>query len=509
MMADAYSSNDMSLAALLKGILDLPKDMMIEVARLTLDSRHVQSGDLFLATPGINVDGRDYIDSAISQGACAVLWECEQGSVPIPIAWRQSPSGTTVPVIAVEDLTHKVGVLADRFYHQPSKSMFVVGITGTNGKTSSSQFIAQAIDTDSHCAVMGTMGWGFLGELNETTHTTPDAVRCHQWLDTLLQQGAKTVAMEVSSHALDQGRVNGVAFDCAVFTNLSHEHLDYHGDMVNYAKAKQRLFLFPDTRHHVINVDDEFGLRLAENLPAGTSCVRYGIDNLAAADISATNIVQTEQGLQFQLQTASAVAEVQSQVYGKFNIYNLLATAGVMLSMGYDLKQIVKRLALIHGVAGRLQVIRAGNQPVFVIDYAHTPDALENVLLAIKAHFHGRLWCVMGCGGDRDKQKRSKMAAIAEANAEQVVLTNDNPRSESPQAIVQDMQAGMRYPDKAMVELDREAAIVFAYQHAAPTDVILVAGKGHENYQLIGDKKLPFSDQAVIERILKKEAQHV
>lgn len=508
MMAAARSSNHMTLKELLKGILDVMLDRTIEVSCLVLDSRNVQSGDLFLAIPGISVDGRDFIESAIEHGAAAVLWECEQGTVPIPIAWRQSPAGTRVPVIAVEDLTHKVGVLADRYYHHPSKSMYVVGITGTNGKTSCSQFIAQAIDTDSHCAVMGTMGWGFLGELHDTTHTTPDAVRCHQWLDDLVQQGAKTVAMEVSSHALDQGRVTGVAFDCAVFTNLSHDHLDYHGDMVNYGNAKQKLFLSVDTKHHVINIDDAFGLRLAEQLPAGTRCIRYAIDNPAAAEISATNIIQTEQGLKFTLHIASDSADVQSQVYGKFNIYNLLATAGVMLSLGYTLKQIVTRLALISGIAGRLQVLRAARQPVFVIDYAHTPDALENVLLAIKAHFAGELWCVLGCGGDRDSQKRPKMAAIAETHANHVVITNDNPRSESPLAIVQDMLAGTRHPDRAKVELDREAAIMFAYQHAVAGDVILVAGKGHENYQLIGDKKLPFSDQAVIERILN-EAQHV
>lgn len=503
MMAEAHRRNHMTLNELIKGIVNVSLDMTIEVRKLVMDSRIIQTGDLFIALPGLNVDGREFIDSAIEHGASAVLWECEQGVVPIPIAWRQSSSGTRIPVIAVENLTHQVGVLADRYYHHPSKSMFVVGITGTNGKTSCSQFIAEAINPATPCAMMGTMGWGFPGELNASTHTTPDAIHCHQWLDELLQQGAKSVAMEVSSHALDQGRVTGVAFDCAVFTNLSHDHLDYHRDMESYAAAKQKLFLLPDTKHYVINIDDEFGTSLAQQLH-GASCLRYGIKS--EADITATDISLTQAGLKFRLHTPVGEGIVQSSVYGKFNVYNLLATAGVLLSMGYDINQIVQRLSALSGVAGRLQAITAPQQPVFIVDYAHTPDALENALCAIKDHFDGRIWCVMGCGGDRDKHKRPKMAAIAEAMAQHVVLTNDNPRSESPMAIINDMLAGMHQPEKVKIELDREAAIVYASQHASSGDVIVVAGKGHETYQQIGDRKLPFSDKAIIDRLLSEAA---
>lgn len=507
MMAAMQQNNSITLQALLDGIVDVALDAIIEVKRLVLDSRQIQAGDVFIALPGRTVDGRQFIDKAIEQGACAVLWECEQGTVPIPIAWRQQ--GTRrVPVIAIEDLTHKVGVFADRYYQGPSKSLRVVGITGTNGKTSCSQFIAQAIDPVSHCAVIGTTGWGFLNKLNTSTHTTPDAIRCHQWLADLKHSGAQAVAMEVSSHALDQGRVVGVHFDVAVFTNLTHDHLDYHGDMENYGRAKQKLFLLDMTAHHVINVDDPFGRQLAEQSPPGKACIRYGLNPDIKTDVTAQHIIQTELGMKFELVTPVGRGQVQSRIYGRFNIYNLLATAGVMLALGYKLEDIINRLTIIQSVAGRLQVITAAALPVFVIDYAHTPDALENVLLAIKSHFHGRIWCVMGCGGDRDKQKRPKMAAIAEQHAYKVVMTNDNPRSEAPEAIVQDMLAGMSDANKAVVEFDREAAIRYAATHATQGDIVLIAGKGHEDYQIIGERKLPFSDKAVVDKFIAG-VQHV
>ncbi len=508
MMAAMQQNNSITLQALLKGIVDLAQDLAIEVKRLVIDSRQVQPGDLFIALPGRTVDGRQFIDKALEKGACAVLWECEHGTVPIPIAWRQQGAQTRVPVIAIEDLTHKVGVLADRYYHAPSKSLHVIGITGTNGKTSCSQFIAQAIDPYSHCAVIGTLGWGFPNKLHTSTHTTPDALRCHQWLQELQQEGAQSVAMEVSSHALDQGRVVGVHFDVAVFTNLTHDHLDYHGDMETYGQAKRKLFLLDETAHHVINVDDEFGVQLAEQAPFGKTCIRYGLKADRELDVTAEKILQTELGMQFDLVTPIGNGRIQTRIYGKFNIYNLLATAGVMLALGYKLEQIIDRMATIQAVAGRLQVITARKLPVFVIDYAHTPDALENVLLAIKHHFRGHIWCVLGCGGDRDKQKRPKMAAIAEQHAYRVVITNDNPRSESPLAIVQDMLAGMRDASKAVIELDREAAIIHAARHAAVDDIVLIAGKGHEDYQIIADRKLPFSDKAVVDKVIA-EVNHV
>jgi len=504
MMAAMQQKNSITLQALLQGIVDLGNSVAVEVNRLILDSRQVETGDVFIALPGFTVDGRQFIDKALEKGACAVLWECEHGTVPIPIAWRQHGTNRRVPVIAIEDLTHKVGVLADRYYHSPSKSLHVIGITGTNGKTSCTQFVAQAIDPYSHCAVIGTLGWGFPNKLKTSTHTTPDAIRCHQWLYELQQSGTKSVAMEVSSHALDQGRVVGVRFDVAVFTNLTHDHLDYHGDMETYGRAKQKLFLLDETAHHVINVDDDFGLQLAGQAPAGKTLIRYGLNAGRQPDVTAENIVQTELGMQFNLITPAGSGLVQSRIYGKFNIYNLLATAGTMLALGYRLEDIVNRLGVIQSVAGRLEVLSANGSPVFVIDYAHTPDALENVLLAIRDHFRGRIWCVIGCGGDRDKQKRPKMAAIAEQHAYRVVLTNDNPRSESPEGIVQDMLAGMHTASDAVIEYDREAAIRYAAAQATQDDIVLVAGKGHEDYQIIGDRKLPFSDRAVIEKLLQE-----
>ncbi len=504
MMSSPDKRDFISLNTLLDGIVALTQEFHIQINRLVMDSRIVQAGDLFIALPGLTSDGRDYIDDAIERGARAILWQCEQGAVPIPVSWRPSSSGNRVPVIAIEDLTNKVGVLADRFYHSPSKSLYAIGITGTNGKTSCSHFIAQAVEPYSHCGVIGTMGWGFTHALQASTHTTPDAITCHYWLRNMLDAGAKSVAMEVSSHALDQGRVAGIHFDCAVFTNLSHDHLDYHGDMESYGNAKRKLFQLDSIQHLVINVDDPFGQELASQNSANKNLLRYGLDRYNSPDISATDIEADESGTRFTLLTRDSRSEVHTHIYGLFNVYNLLATAGVMLSMDMSLEQIVHRLSSLDGIEGRLEVIGETGKPVFVIDYAHTPDALEQAIEAIQQHFKGNIWCVVGCGGDRDRQKRPAMGAIAERYADRVVITSDNPRTESPQVIADNMLAGMEKPDSAVVELDRKLAIQYAFENANDTDVILVAGKGHEDYQIIGNQKYPFSDKAIIKTLLQE-----
>lgn len=503
MMVARHSTPGMRLSDLLHGLVEISAGLELLVQGLKLDSREIVAGDLFIAVPGLTVDGRKFIEPAIRQGACAVVWECDHESVPIPVTWRTSVTGEPLPVIAVDNLTHKVGVIADRYYQAPSKSLFTVGITGTNGKTSCSQFIAQALDAEQHCGVMGTMGWGFLGELHDATHTTPDAISCHRQLEYLRQHHASAVAMEVSSHALDQGRVNGVHFDCVVFTNLTHDHLDYHGDMQSYADAKARLFQWPEVKTQVINHDDAYGRVLIRSAPAGMRVLSYGLDDSnGEPDLFATDIRYHADGISLQVQTPFGSGQLDTALYGQFNVYNLLACLGVLLSAGMTFPAALQRLSRLVPVGGRMQVIRRTDAPLVIVDYAHTPDALQQVLSAVREHHIGELWCVFGCGGNRDKAKRPLMGGIAETFAEHVVLTSDNPRTESAQMIIEQIRAGMRDPARAIVEPDRRRAIGHALRHAQGNDVVLIAGKGHETYQQIGAEKFPFSDQQVVEDIL-------
>lgn len=501
-MAALQKIPGMQLGELLNGIVLLNEKLDCIVQRLLLDSRMVQAGDLFIAVPGYQVDGRKFIDAAITNGASAVLWHSEQDSIPIPIAWRNSPGGNDVPVIAVENLKDLVGVLADRFYGQPSKSMYTVGVTGTNGKTSCTQFIAQAIAPEMKCGVIGTMGWGFIDEMHESSHTTPDAITCHQWLADMKSAGAKAVAMEVSSHALDQGRVNSVHFDCAVFTNLSHEHLDYHGDMQSYGSSKARLFDWQSVTQCIINRDDEFGRQLISEINDNNRIVTYGLQcDQNNPDLYADNICYHKDGITADIHMYSESAALDSKLYGRFNIHNLLATLGVCLHAGMSFTSAVQKLNNIRPISGRMQVLQHEKQPVIIIDYAHTPDALEQALTALREHQFGNIWCVFGCGGDRDKSKRPGMGHIAGALADHVVLTNDNPRHEKPEDIISEIKSGMTSGMNVITEPDRAKAITYAMRTASVGDVVLIAGKGHERWQQIGDEKLPFSDQAIVETL--------
>jgi UDP-N-acetylmuramoyl-L-alanyl-D-glutamate--2,6-diaminopimelate ligase len=489
----------MLLSELLQGFVEYIARQDFLVQRLVLDSRMVLPGDLFIALPGKTVDGRYYINDAINRGAGAVLWQSDAGSEPIPINWRTSASGEPLPVIAIEDLIHKVGVLADRFYREPSKSLYTVGITGTNGKTSTSQFIAQSLNQTKSCGVMGTMGWGYLHALKPASHTTPDAISCQQQLAELRDSGAQAIAMEVSSHALDQGRVSGVHFDCAVFTNLTHDHLDYHGDMQAYADAKTRLFNWPGVRCHVINQDDAFGRTLIEQRNPEIKLLSYGIDSFhGMPEIFADKLRYHHGGMSFELHTPDGSGHVDVTLFGQFNVYNLLATMGVLLDAGLPFDLALQRLQMIKPIDGRMQVMQLSGIPLVIIDYAHTPDALQQILSATRQHQFGKLWMVFGCGGDRDKAKRPVMGAIAENFADHVILTNDNPRHESPQTIIENIRAGMGQQKQIVVEMERARAIRYALAHASQDDVVVIAGKGHETYQQIGDDKIPFSDAQVV-----------
>lgn len=495
MMTAMNLNPSMTLSELLQGIIDVPADMDRAINKPGLDSRKLAQGDLFLACAGQMTHGFEYIDIAIEAGATAVLWETRTDIDTLPFSWRTTSQGLQVPLLAIANLSAKVGVLADRFYGQPSHKMFITGITGTNGKTSCSQFLAQLLSEDKPCGIIGTLGNGLYGNLNATAHTTPDAVTCHAYMAEMLALNASDIVMEVSSHALEQGRVNAVQFDCAVFTNLSRDHLDYHGDMQAYAAAKARLFHFTDLKFAIINNDDEYGRELATQLAAPTRVLRYGLsEEDGRPDLLASDLKLSPAGVRFHVVTPWGDGDVSVSIMGQFNVSNLLAVLSVLLVHGMALDAALEKLSHVQTVAGRMECLRQQDKPVVVIDYAHTPDALEQALLALREHCTGQIWCVFGCGGDRDKGKRPLMGEIADQLADVIVLTNDNPRSESPQAILNDIQTGLTGGSECHIIEDRAMAIAHTINNAHVNDIVLIAGKGHEDYQLIGEQRLSFSD---------------
>jgi UDP-N-acetylmuramoyl-L-alanyl-D-glutamate--2,6-diaminopimelate ligase len=465
----------------------------VPLRRIESDSRRVLPGDVFLACRGEYADGRDFIAAALQKGAAAVLWDDADGFQWQP-EWQ-------APNLAVPNLRERAGIVASVVYGQPSKAMKVIGITGTNGKTSISHWLAQAFSLlGQKAALIGTVGNGFYGELTETTHTTPDPVTVQQRLAEYQRQGARVVTMEVSSHGLDQARVNGVGFTSAVFTNLTRDHLDYHGSMEDYGAAKERLFHWEGLQHAVINVDDDFGRELAARIdPSQTQLVRYGLEQ---GDVRPLSLQATLDGLVLHVTTPWGEVDIKTALLGRFNASNLLACLSTLLVNGVALKDAAKVLARIHPARGRMQRIGGGREPLVVVDYAHTPDALEKALetLAEIRPAGSRLFCVFGCGGDRDKGKRPMMGQIAERIADVAVVTSDNPRTEDPQQIIRDIVAGMQQPGR--IEPDRSAAIHWAVGAAKIGDIILIAGKGHEEYQDIAGVKQPFSDFRVAEAAL-------
>ena len=471
---------------------------------MTLDSRKVTAGDLFLACAGHQVHGVYFAPQAIKQGAVAVLVE---DSAAVNSEFDKLRADAAVPVISVPNLTRMAGVIAERFYDHPSKALTAVGITGTNGKTSCSQFLAQALSVDKPCGIIGTIGNGLYGKLENASHTTPDAVSLHGLFKRFLQQGAASVVMEVSSHGLVQGRVAGVAFDVAVFTNLSRDHLDYHGDMESYSAAKKQLFQMPGLQHAVINADDAYGRQLIKELPAALRTVSYGMAD--DAEVKASELRFSPQGMAFDVDSPWGSGSVHSALLGRFNISNLLAVLATLLVLGVSLEKALSRVQRLATVAGRMErVDYSGRGPVVVVDYAHTPDAVEKALTGLREHFKNqqsakrdnqhRIFCVFGCGGDRDKGKRGPMGAIAQAYADTVIVTNDNPRTEDPNHIVNDIMQGITEPARVQVILDRREAIRQALQQASENDAVIILGKGHEQYQILGKEKRPYAgDYAV------------
>ena len=449
------------------------------IGRLTADSRRAGPGAAFLAYPGERADGRAHIAEAVSRGAAAVLYDPRDG-----FAW---PSDLGVPHVAVRDLKQKAGELAHELYGRPSEKLWMCGVTGTNGKTSCTHWIASVLDGK----VIGTLGSGSPGALQPVANTTPDAVEIHETLKKFVDEKAEAVAMEVSSHGLVQGRVSAVAFDCALFTNLSHDHLDYHGSMEAYAEAKGRLFDLPGVETAVLNLDDVVGVKLAQRLTArGMRTIGYSLSHGGIAPGSVTEYVCMDEGA---IESSWGRANVQIGALGRFNTANALGVLGCLIAYGVPFAEAARRLEHLPAVPGRME--RIGEAPLVVVDYAHTPDALEKVLTALRpiaAQRGGRLAVVFGAGGDRDATKRPLMGAIAGRLADRVVLTSDNPRNEDPLAILGALRSGLQRPHEE--EPDRARAIAQAIEAAAAEDVVLIAGKGHETYQEIAGRRLPFSD---------------
>ena len=470
-------------------ILERLAGLGVPLADLTADSRAVKAGSVFVAYPGTARDGRDFIAEAIAKGAAAVLWE-RRG-----FAWDER---WAVPNLGIEGLRGRISEIAGQVYGDPSAALWMAGVTGTNGKTSVATWIAQALDgLGRRAAIIGTVGNGLVGELAEARNTTPDAIVLQRLLADYRRRGAHAAAMEVSSHGLDQERVAGIAFDAAVFTNLTRDHLDYHGSMEAYAEAKYRLFSLRGLGHAIVNVDDEWGRRFAGRLAAGAlELVTYGTG--AGARLAASEVRLAADGVRFRLASPWGQGEVAAPVLGAFNVSNLLAVTGALLAAGVGFDEALAALAKLSPVAGRLERLGGGDAPLVVVDYAHTPDALEKALAALRPSVGpgARLLCVFGCGGDRDPGKRPLMGAVASRLADQVIVTSDNPRGEDPRAIIaQVLEGGAGRPAEALA--DRQVAIFAAVHQARAGDVVLVAGKGHETYQEIGGVRHPFSDREV------------
>ena len=491
----------MPLAALLPDIADVPT---LEISGLVQDSRTIRPGDAFVAIAGFGAHGLKFVAQAKAAGAAVVLFE-----PPMPEEFASSID-LGLPLVAVPGLRARLGTMADQFHGEATATMTTVGVTGTNGKTSTVQLLAQAWTLQGRRAgTIGTLGAGLYGQVVPTGFTTPLVLQLHALLADLRDQGADAVAMEVSSHALDQGRVDGVHFRVGLFTNLTRDHLDYHGTMEHYGAAKAKLFAWPGLESAVVNLDDAFGQALHAGIRAHGAVRAIGVSSRGAADatLCAEDIVPDLSGLNFTLRVDDQAHPVRSPLLGRFNVDNLLAVAGALHALGEPVAGIAGLLSRLQPVHGRMNRLGGdGRLPLVVVDYAHTPDALEQALTSLRAHAAAKLVCVFGCGGDRDTGKRPQMAAIAERLADVVVVTDDNPRTESGDAIVADIIAGLADPAAAIVERDRAAAIARAVAMACAQDIVLIAGKGHEPYQEIDGVQHPFDDTETARTALEARA---
>jgi len=507
-MAEQMDSQSMSLTELLFNIADVSSSQVCLVSGLALDSRDIKPGYVFIAMKGAVNHGIEFARIAVENGAVAILNDASEESAVVSLDANRS----TIPVITIENLSEYVSLLTNRFYGDVTKNLNIIGVTGTNGKTTCSQYIAQALNPLKPTAVMGTLGNGFLNDMQQTRHTTPDNISVHRLLNDFYIGGAKHVVMEVSSHGLDQGRVENVKFDVAMFTNLTQDHLDYHASMEEYAAAKRKLFELHGPSIAVINIDDKYGARFNTELPNTIRKVSYSLSpqHVSHEFVCATGIEQNNLGMFISINSSWGTAKLKTPLLGRFNASNLLGTLAVLLSLDSSIDEAVKQLQTFVAISGRMETVTFANQPLVVIDYAHTPDALMNVLQATREHTldsqtdAGKIFCVFGCGGDRDKSKRAMMGRMAQKYADQLVITDDNPRTESADNIIDDILTGIDKRAKSIVIHDRQDAIRYALQQAKKSDIVVIAGKGHEEYQLVGNQKIAYpSDRGIATDVLK------
>lgn len=480
----AYALDD-----LLVGIAAAPS---IGIEDLTIDSRRVVTGSLFLAVAGATHHGLEFGAKAVEAGAAAIAWDSETAD--------QAPADLGVPMIAIPGLARQLGEIANRFFGRPSQELQVIGVTGTNGKTTVAWLIAQCFDVlGASCGYAGTLGYG-VGELtNDDDMTSPDVIEMHRRLAGFRDAGANYAAIEVSSHALDQHRVDGVRFDSTLFTNLSRDHLDYHGDMLAYGEAKAKLFVDHDAERRVINLDTDFGTDLASRCRGEVVTVSTKFDRVANGRpyVFVRSVVAKEYGSDVRLQSSWGDAQFSVPLPGDYNVANAVLVLAYLLSCGVEPDAASDAISRVSAPPGRVQRVPAESGPAVYVDYAHTPEALESALRALRAHCRGQLWCVFGCGGERDKGKRPLMGRIAERLADRIAITNDNPRGEAPEAIVGDILQGINDKNRATIIEERAAAISWAIQSAEATDLVLIAGKGHEDYQILATGRVEFSDFTV------------
>lgn len=473
--------------------LDLLPDL--EVEGLELDSRAVKPGDLFVALKGLNSHGLQFAPQAIGKGCAAVIFE------PTGADSYLATITKSITLIPITDLQQQLGHIASRFFGHPSSKLSVIGITGTNGKTSCSHFLAECLGEDSSMsAVVGTLGWGMPGATHPTNHTTPDAVEIQEILFKLHASGFKTVIMEASSHGLDQGRLNGVAFKGALFTNFSRDHLDYHVTMEDYMEAKLLLANMPGLEFVVFNANSIIASFLRPRLDKNIKSIEFAVGDCPPASgvlLHTSGVDHELSGVSFDARFEGEALRIHAPVFGDFNVENLSATLGVLISMGYDLRDAAHLLSRIRPVPGRMESCEASDRLV-IIDYAHTPDALLSILKSLKQHCKGIFWVVFGCGGDRDKGKRPEMGRIATEFADRVIVTDDNPRSEDGDSIIAEILAGCSRENPPLTIRDRKNAIHHALEHSSPGDVIVVAGKGHETTQEVNGIKYPFNDRETV-----------
>jgi len=503
MMAAETMNFSKPLPELLLGLIDDDAHDSINVSGVAIDSRQVKQGDVFMAYRGTAMNGIDYIDDAIKAGAVAILVDRDE---------EFDATLISVPTISISNLRKQAGVISSRFYDEPSKKIQLIGVTGTNGKTTVSYMIAQVLFAlGKQAAVIGTIGNGPFGKLEADKSTTPDPIKLHSlfadWVNNI-----NSVVMEVSSHALDQGRVAGSDFDTAIFTNLSRDHLDYHQTYEAYADAKFQLFKSSGLKNAIINIDDDYGIKFIDKLPDNLNVIAY---STAAKNLETTNnnvqfvycesIETQELNSILSIQSPWGLVTINTHLLGDFNIDNCLAAFSALCLSGLAADEVTRVLSDFNGVPGRMECFSKEKSPLLIVDYAHTPDALEKALQSLKPYCLGKLHCIFGCGGERDTGKRSEMGRIAKSLADHIVITNDNPRTESEEHIVEHILEGIKDKSNVTITYDRSEAITATFLNADAGDIILLAGKGHETTQQIGTTFYPFSDRELARRLTEGE----